>query len=401
MKKFRYIARDRSGKKITGLVEAVDSRQAARVVRERGLVLIKLTELTGGLLGGLLVKFFRRTSLSDVATFTRQLSTMTTAGLQLTESLTILRTQSRPGMGEIITSIQADVQGGSSLADAVKKYPEVFSRVYVSLIKSGETAGVLDEVLSRLADNLEKQREFGSKVKGALIYPVIVVVGMMIVAVVMMVFVVPKLTSLYSEFGASLPLPTRILISASSFASSYWWLSLLLLVGAAYGYKQFSMTKFGRRKIDGLKLSFPIIGNLNKQIVLTEFSRTLSLLVGAGISIIDALDIVSEASGNVLYEESLKSAAKQVEKGFPLAFTLAADSIYPQIVPQMISVGEETGKVDEVLGKLAHYFETESEQMVKGLTTAVEPLIMVVLGIGVGFLVIAIIMPIYNLTSQF
>lgn len=401
MKKFAYKAKDKTGKTIKGLVEAGDEKQAVSILRERGLVVISLTPAGQNILKDISNKILKRITLGDVATFTRQLSTMITAGLTVNEALTVLKAQSAPAMAQVIDEVIRSVEGGLSLADSLAKHPKVFSKVYVALVKAGETAGVLDEVLARLAENLEKQREFRGKVKGAMIYPAIIIIGMVAVAGIMMIFVIPRLLSLYEEFQAELPTPTKVLISVSKFMVSYWWMMIVLLVGVVYFLRTFSKTAYGKRKIDELILRIPIIGNLQKQIILTEMSRTLGLLVGAGISIIDALNVTSEALGNQIYEEELKGASKQVEKGLSLGSILAASEEFPPVVTQMILVGEETGKLDEVLTKLSRYFESESEQMVKALTTAIEPLIMIVLGLGVGFLIIAVILPIYNLTTQF
>jgi type IV pilus assembly protein PilC len=401
VKKYRFKAKDQRGKTVTGLVQATGTKQAAAIIKERGMILIRLSKQESNIISNIQDSLMNRVGIKELATFTRQLSTMITAGLQLTNSLAILRTQAKTGMVEVISSIEADIQGGSSLADAMSKFPNVFSKSYVALIKSGETAGVLDSVMLRLADNLEKRRDFEGKVKGALIYPAVVIIGMVIVMFMMMIFVVPKLTSLYGDFQAELPLPTAILIAISGFLTKFWWLAVIAAGIFVYTFSSYSKSGIGRHKLDELRLRLPIMGNLSRMVILSDFCRTLSLMVGSGISIIDALNIVSESTGNSLYEGSLKTVSKQVEKGMPLGYVLGGDSLYPPIVSQMVLVGEETGKLDEVLSKLATYFETESEQLVKALTTVIEPLVMVVLGVGVGFLVVAIIMPIYNLTSQF
>lgn len=401
MRKFVYKAKDKGGKTVSGIVEAGEEKQARLTLRERGLVPFSLSPARQDIFRDLTNKVLRRITLSDLATFTRQLSTMITAGLTVNDALTILKNQSSPALAMVVEDVVRAVEGGSSLADALSRHPKVFNRVYVSLVKAGEAAGVLDEILARLAENLEKQREFQGKVKGAMIYPVIIVVGMIAVAGIMMIFVIPKLLSLYQEFQAKLPTPTRILISISNFMVKFWWMMLVGAMAGFYVLRGFGKTPLGRKKIDGLFLSLPIFGNLQKQIIMTEMTRTLGLLVAAGIPIVDAINIVSEGVGNSIIEQELKEAARQVEKGLPLASVLSVYEEFPPIVFQMISVGEETGKVDEVLTKLSHYFESESEQMVKGLTTAIEPLIMIVLGLGVGFLIIAVILPIYNLTTQF
>ncbi len=301
-----------------------------------------------------------------------------------------------------MSRILADVEGGEALSVALAKYPNVFSPTYVALIKSGETGGVLDKVLARLADNQEKQQEFRGKVRGALIYPAIIVIGMFLVGVIMMVFVIPRLTELYAEFDAQLPLPTRILIGISGILVKLW--PLFLAVGALgiWGFNQYRKTKAGRRRVDEIILKLPIVGELQHKIILTELTRTLSLMVGAGVSVLEGISVTSSVAGNVVISEALKDAGQQIEKGFPIAYSFAKHpEAFPYILSQMISVGEETGKMEEVLMKVSLIFEVESNQKVKTLTSAVEPLVMILLGLGVGFLVIAIILPIYNLTSQF
>ncbi len=401
MKKFDYRAKDKKGKTVRGAVEARDEKQAVTLLHERDLTVISLFPWRErAILQGAL-KVFQKATFGDVVNFTRQLSTMITAGLSLTDTLGILEIQLNPAIGKIIGEVLREVEGGESLANSLAKYPKVFSKVYVALVRAGEAAGVLDVVLARLADNLEKQRDFTSKIKGALIYPAIVIFGMIAVAALMMIFILPKMIVLYEEFEVDLPLMTKILIGLSRFTTAFWWVGVAIILGLAYALTVWKKTKVGRKQYSQLLFKIPILGGLNRKLILTEFTRTLGLLVGAGIPIIEGLNIVAETTGNELYKEELASAAKKVEKGFPLATTLVTSENFPPIVPQMIGVGEETGKIDEVLAKLSSYFEMEAEQAIKGLTTAIEPLIIILLGIGVGFLVIAIIMPIYNLTSQF
>ncbi|KKT76173.1 MAG: hypothetical protein UW86_C0001G0039 [Microgenomates group bacterium GW2011_GWA1_Microgenomates_45_10] len=401
MTRFRYQARDTNGKLYKGIVESQDKHQAARILREKDLYPVGLKDESGGPFQKANEALTRRVKFGDLVLFTRQLSTMFTAGLQLTDALSLLRRQLSSRFGEVIADLQTSIEGGSSLSDAMAKHGDVFTSVYIALVKTGESSGLLDEVLTRLADNLEKEQEFRSKVKGAMIYPMIIIVGMVLVIIVMMVFVIPKMTQLYQDFGATLPMPTQILINFSNLISNFWWLWLLLSMGFLYGYQAYYKTNTGRHHLDSFYLRLPILGGLNKTMIMTEFTRTMSLLISAGVSMIEALNIVAKAMGNILFEDGVKSASTQVEKGFPLAYALAQTEVFPPIVTQMVSVGEETGKVGEVLGKLSRYFESESENLVKGLTSAIEPLIIIVLGVGVAFLVVAIIMPIYSLTSQF
>jgi len=301
-----------------------------------------------------------------------------------------------------VATILADVEGGESLSSALSKHNKIFSPTFIALIKSGEVGGVMDEVLARLADNMEKQQEFKGKVRGALIYPIIIVIGMCAVALIMMIFVIPRLTTLYEDFNAELPLPTRILIGISTFLIKFWPLILILVFFGVYGFLLYRKSTNGRRKTDQLIFKIPIFGDLQKQIILTNITRTLSMMIGAGVSILDALSITAEVVDNVIISGALKDAAKQVEKGFPIAFSFARHpDAFPYILSQMIAVGEETGKMEEILKKISRVFEVESDEKVKGLTSAIEPLIMILLGLGVGFLVIAVILPIYNLTSNF
>lgn len=401
MKKFSYKAKDKAGKIFKGVVEASDEKIAARLVREQGLVVISIEPKREDILG-LVTKFRNRITPADVSVFTRQLSTMITAGLPITQALSILRTQSKASFQGVVGRILADVEGGESLSAALEKHPKIFSPTYIALIKSGETGGVLDKVLDRLAQDLEKNQEFRGKVKGALIYPAIIVIGMFIVGFIMMVFVIPRLTDLYSEFDATLPLPTRILIGISTVIAKAWPLFVALGVGAYYGFMAYKKTPAGKRKVDELILKLPIFGELQHKIILTELTRTLALMVGSGVSVLEGIAVTSSVSPNSVITDALKDAGKQIEKGFPIAYSFAKHpEAFPYLLSQMVAVGEETGKMDEVLNKVSRIFELESDEKVKALTGAIEPLVMIVLGLGVGFLVIAIILPIYNLTSQF
>lgn len=401
MKRYTFKAKDKAGKLVTGEVEASSDKHAAKLVRGKGLIVISI-KLRRENPFNIIKSFKDRITPSDIATFTRQLATMVNAGLPITEALLILRSQVKGSMQKMSSQILADVEGGESLSVALGRHSKAFSPTYIALVKSGEVGGVMDEVLVRLADTMEKQQEFKGKVKGALIYPAIIVGGMVVVGFIMMIFVIPRLTSLYEDFDAELPMATQILIGFSTFLMRFWPFFLVLGGFGLYGLSLYRKTPKGRRRIDELLFKLPIFGPLQRQVILTELTRTLSLMVGAGVSILEALSISAGVVGNVVIADALKDAAKQVEKGFPVAFSFAKHpEAFPYILSQMIAVGEETGKMDEVLSKVSHVFEVESDQKVKTLTAAIEPLVMVMLGLGVGFLVIAIILPIYNLTSQF
>ncbi len=401
MKKYIYKAIGKDGRPVTGEVEAADPQRASKLVRQRGLVLVSLKPKNAGIIGWI-TGYKSKVKPSDVTNFTRQFSTMVNAGLPVTESLSILKLQSESSMQLVVSQILSDIEDGESLSVALNHHPQVFDTTYVALVKAGEAAGVLDKVLARLADSMEKDEEFQGKVKGALVYPVIIVVGMIIVAAIMMIFVVPRLTSLYKDFGAELPLPTKILMFISDSSVRFWPVTIILIIAAIWGFTTYRKTDAGRHKLDALTFKIPIFGELQKKIILTELSRTLSLMVGTGVPILESLNITANVITNVIIKDALKDAGRQIERGFPIAYSFAKHpEAFPYILSQMIAVGEETGKMEEVLSKVAHVFEIESDQKVKTLTAAIEPLVMIVLGIGVAFLVVAIILPIYNLTSKF
>lgn len=397
---FRYAAKNEHSETVKGKVEAPSIEQAAAALRGRNLLVITIKPISEDGLAPLR-NLFGGVKQDDIVNMTRQLSTMITAGLPLTQAFSILEQQSKPALAKLLAELKTNVEGGVSFADALAKHPNVFPRVYIQLIRAGEAGGVLDDILKRLADTMEKQKEFRGKTKSALIYPTIIVIAMVIVALVMMIFVIPKLTEMYKDFGAELPLPTQLLIGTSNFVVRFWWMVGAMIVGGYLLLQRWRKTHAGNVAYDSLMLRVPIFGVLRQKVVLTEFARTMALLLGAGISLLQALDIVAEAMANIVYREALQDVAKQVEKGVSLAQAIGRYSSFPPLLSQMIAVGEETGKLDEVLAKLSTYFESESETAIKNMTTALEPMIMIVLGFGVGLMVVAIIMPIYSLTSQF
>jgi type IV pilus assembly protein PilC len=397
---YKYIAKNKKGDNIKGKVEAISRQQAVSTLIGRDLFVIDVLPL--GQETGVLAKLSNnKVKFEELVNFTRQLSTMINAGLPLATSLSILEEQSKSEMSKLTGNLLKDIEGGMSFSEALSKHKDNFTRIYIQLAKAGEVGGVLDSVLERLAETMEKEKDFKAKTKGAMIYPVIVLVAMIIVAVVMMVAVIPKLTSMYDDFGAELPAPTRILMSISDFFRKAWWLFALLAGGGFAGLRSWKKTPQGEKAINAFVLKIPIIGDMQKKIVLTDFTRTMSLLLGAGVSILEALEIVADAIDSAVYREQLKEATQQVERGVTLSNAISSYDSFPPILHQMISVGEETGKMDEILSKISEYFEKESEYAVKNLTTAIEPMIMIVLGLMVGFIVVSIIMPIYSLTSQF
>ncbi|KUK79551.1 MAG: type II secretion system F domain protein [Microgenomates bacterium 39_7] len=398
---YTYRAKNKEGKTIKGVVEAEGKERAVSLLKDRGYFIISLKE--GGGVGLDLEKInpFKKVSRDEVVIFTRQLSTMINAGLSLNDALFSLKEQVSPKFAEIIDEVLRRVESGKSLGESLSGWPDIFSDIYVASVKSGEAAGVLDKVLSRLADDQEEEKSFRNNIKGALIYPIIVVVMMVIVGAIVMIFVVPQMLSLYSELDADLPAPTKILMAISDFVVKAWWLVLAIIGGLIYLFIKFKNTEKGARKIDEIILRLPIIGALQEKTILANMSRTLGLLLGTGLSLVEALDIIANSVGNLVFRDAIKQCARGVEKGRSLSGMMANFSIFPPILYQMVAVGEGTGKIDESLEKVSTFFKGEAETAVKGLTTALGPIIMIVLGVGVMFLVVAVLMPIYNLTSTF
>lgn len=398
---FKYKAFTTDGKPANGLVEAGNEDQAVKLLKEKQLFIVSLNQTQQQMFTTSFEKF-QRISNNDIVNFTRQLATMVVAGLSIPDSLTILRTQTQnPLFAQILGEIERSVVGGGNFGDALSRYPQYFSSIYISLIRAGESSGLLDKVLTQLADMLESQKEFRSKVVGALIYPAIVIIAMVVVVIVMMVVVMPKLTDLYKDFNIELPMTTKLLVSMSNFMIHDWWLLTIIIVGLVFGFRKWRSTDLGRYAIDSIILKVPLFGELQKKLILVEFTKTLSMLIGSGIHILDALHILRGSMGNIVFQDAIDDISKKIEKGFQLGDTFAAHPEFPPIVAQMMKVGEETGKLDDTLFKISVYFQTETESMVKGLTTALEPILMVVLGVGVGFIVISVITPIYNLTGSF
>lgn len=397
---YTYVVKNQEGKTVTGTIEAASPAYATDLLNQRNYIVISLIEKKVGLLERL--QRLGGVSLSERAVFARSLSTMFSAGVPLGDAIDILRAQAESErMKEALGEMIGDLQGGISLSKSMTKYPDVFPKVMVALVEAGEASGKLDLILNELADNLEKERDFEGKTKGALIYPAIVFLAMGAVFFIITVFVVPRLADLYTQIGAELPLPTRVLIAISNLLTGGWGILLPLLAVATYGAVRYLKTEKGKYQVANFTFNFPVFGKLNKEAELARFSRTLGLLLGAGVPITQALEIVAHAMGNILYERTILAAAKQVQKGIPLSVPIKADPNFPPILGQMIAVGEETGRLDEVLTKVSRFFESQAEQSVRNVSSAIEPLVMIVLGVMVGLLVFSIITPIYNLTTKF
>lgn len=398
--KLSYKATNKEGKIIQGVVEAKDIQEAAYYLRSREILPIRIEPVRNQDVLSFL-PHFNSSHHQDVILFTRQLSSMLSSGLTLMQALAILKEQMQnPEMKDIVAGIVADVQDGKTFSSAIEKYPNVFSKIYVSLIHAAESSGFLDKILLRLADNLEKDQKLKSTIRSALLYPAIIVILMVVVMGVMMIFVIPQLTVLYQNLGIPLPLPTQIIVAISNFTVNFWPLVIGMVGVIVFGYARWIKTDAGELLHDDIVLKLPVFGPLLEKSVLTEVARTLGLLIGAGTLVVQALNETADIAGNRIYKNAILDIAKRVEKGISIGDSMGVYPIFPPILVQMVKIGEQTGKLDESLIRVSEYFEREVEGVVKTLTTALEPFIMIILGVSVAFLIISIITPIYNLTSS-
>jgi len=399
--KLHYKAVTKQGKIVTGIIEANSIKDAAHYLRSREFFPITVAKKEKSELLNMLPFFSNKVGQKDLVVFTRQVSLMLVSGLTLVKALDILKDQAtKESVREMLDGVVTDIQEGSSFSKSLAKYPDVFSPVYIALVRTSEASGLLDKALGRLADNLEKQQKLGSTIKAALTYPVIIVVLMIGVVFIMMTFVIPKLSDLYKQLNVELPLATKIVVSMSQFTTTFWPIILGFVILFPFLFRRFNKTEEGKMLIDNLVLKLPVFAPLIKKTILAEFSRTLGLLIGSGTLVVESLVETADIAGNYQFKNAILDTSSRVEKGVSVGEALSFYNIFPPILIQLVKVGEQTGKLDETLLRASEYFESEVDQAVKTLTTAMEPLIMVTLGVGVGFLVFSIITPIYKLTSS-
>lgn len=399
---FKYKATSVDGKEKRGLIEAVNENVAAEILGERGLSVISIAEESAEIKEAKHLAFFSRIKLKDVVIFSRQFSVMISANVSLVQSLRILIDQTENISLKIIISELADeVDGGSRLSEALSKRPKVFSSFYISVVRSGETSGKLDEVLNYLADEMEKDYDMISKIRGAMIYPAFVLSGMIVVGTIMMVFVVPKLTTVLEESGGELPISTKILIFTADFMVNFWWLLIAIIVGLVVFVRFYIRTSQGRSLLDIIKLRLPIFGKLLQRIYIVRFTRSMHTLIVGGVTITKSLKIASEVVGNKVYKTLILDTIKTIEEGNSISSIFITSKEIPKMVSQMMGVGEKTGKLDVVLEKITEFYTREINNVITNLMTLMEPIIMIMMGVAVGIMVAAIILPMYNMASQF
>ena len=400
--KFTYEARTSEGEVQTGTVEAPSEEVALQTLQNYNLIILDISPEKSG--WGLRsdIEFFSRVKRDEVVLFSRQLSVMFDAQVPLLRALRTLSNQAKSSKFKgAIMSISEEVDAGTSFAQAISRYPKIFSNFYVAVVKAGEASGRLQEVLNYLADHEEKSYDLERKVRGALIYPAFIVFSLVAVGTIMMIFVIPQITSIFDETNTALPILTVIVIAISDFMRNFWWLLIILVFGGGFGLLRFIKTPRGKAIFDVVILNIPILNNLFKKVFLARFAENLSTLIHGGIPIIEALEITGDVVGNETYKKTIKKASEEVRKGGNISTALKENKYIPVLVSQMVSVGEESGKLDFILSKLGDFYQKEVDVMVDNLTSLIQPILILVLGAAAGLMVAAILLPIYNLSSSF
>lgn len=400
MATFSYTVRDKAGKVVKGTLDGENREAVSLKLRQMGYIILSLNEsrmaaLTRIEIGGSSIK------LKDITVFSRQFATMINAGLSLTKCLAILGQQTEnKALREVIVQIGRDVEAGQSLSESMSKHPKVFPPLFVNMVRAGETGGVLDEVLNRIADHYEREATLRGKIKSAMTYPLTMGALVLIVLVVMMVFVVPVFQSMFSQFGADLPAPTQFLVNVSNTLRSVWGVVIVAaVVGAWFLFKWWTNTPPGRLTWDTFKLRMPMFGPLIRKMSLARFTRTFGTLVAAGVPILSALEIVAATSGNVVISNAVLNARGAIKEGETIAKPLGESSVFPSMLVQMIAVGEETGALDQMLNKVADFYDEEVSAGVDSLTSIIEPVMMAVMGVLVGAIIIALYMPMFAIVT--
>ncbi|PIT89368.1 MAG: hypothetical protein COU27_00530 [Candidatus Levybacteria bacterium CG10_big_fil_rev_8_21_14_0_10_36_7] len=393
---FSYTGVDSTSSKKSGKLEANSEKEVVEYLRENGITPISVKKNRGKE-----IAFFSKVKTSDVVLFTRQLSSMILTGLTLIESLNILKSQkNKPEMQKIIEDLIVKISEGSSFSKVLSDHKDVFSNVYIALIQAAEAGGLLDKILVRLADNLEKSEDLKKRVKSAFFYPAIIISGVLLVIAIMNIFVIPQLGELYKNLNLDLPVSTKIVLGISSIFTKFWPVAIIVIVLGYILFLRLKKSDSGIKTIDRLKLKLPIFGSIYTLSTLDEITRTLSLLIGSGTSIVEGLNITSNVANNIHYRNAIKNSVGMVEKGVTLSSAFEYQKLFPPILIQMVKVGESTGKIDDSLLKMSEYFQRDLDLKVRNLTTAIEPILIVVLGITVAFLILSVITPIYSLISE-
>jgi len=396
---FDYKVRDRSGNLVSGQLVGDSEGLVMTKLREMGLTPIEVKKAGGGLRMEINLRP-GRVKLKHLAVFSRQFATMVNSGLPILRALAILGDQTEnKELEKVLTQVRVDVEQGQSLSGAMEKHRKAFNDLYIAMVKTGETGGVLDTVLLRVADNIEREVELRRKIKSAMTYPLVVVILVTFILAAMLLFVVPQFETIYAQLGGKLPLPTRILLGVSQALRNYWYFFTVLVAASVFALRRYKRTERGRARVDAAKLKIPIFGQLFRKTALARFSSTLGMLLRSGVPILQALDIVADTVNNKVLSKAVVDVQGSVREGESIAKPLSRHAVFPPMVVQMLAVGEETGAVDTMLDKVAEFYNSEVSASVDALTSLIEPLLIAIVGGAVGAAVIALYMPMFNIIN--
>jgi type IV pilus assembly protein PilC len=394
---FVWKGRSPTGEILAGEYVTENKQELISHLRKRKIIVTSLREKSKDI--NLRFSFKKKITVKDMGVFTRQFSTMINAGLPMVQCLNILSAQAdKPHFKKIISTVTSDVEGGSTLAEALAKHP-IFTQLYVNMVEAGEAGGILDLILNRLAVYLEKAEALQRKVKSAMTYPTVVAVVAISATVFMLMFIIPTFAKMFSDFGGELPLPTKIVLGVSNFLRGQWYILLLVVGGAIFAFKRFHATEMGKEKIDRLALRVPVLGMVIRKAAIARFTRTLGTLISSGVPILAGLDITARTAGNKVVEKAIYATRESISQGETIAEPLRQCGVFPPMVTQMIGVGEQTGALDEMLDKIANFYDSEVDTAVEQLTSIIEPVMIVLMGVLVGGMLIAMYLPMFKLIT--
>ncbi|MFQ3548591.1 MAG: type II secretion system F family protein [Armatimonadota bacterium] len=399
MPTYSYVIRDASGQSLNGSSDAENDEILRKRLIEQGFEVVSIQQSKSAKKKSIAAGGIKK---SELAVFCRQFSTMIDAGVSLVRCLTVLSEQARsPKLKAVLNEVRSEVEAGKYLSNALEKFPQAFDRLFIGLVRAGETGGVLEESLQRLSHFLEKEVELRRKVKSALTYPTIVLVFALLVVLLLMTFIIPQFMTLFNDLGIEeMPGPTRMLQVTSAFILNKWYIMIIGVVAFIIAFRAFVKTKFGRRSYDKFKLKIPVLGSLNHKVALARFSRTLATLLSSGVPILSAMETVAGTVANDILHDAIMAARARIREGDQIAEPLAASKMFPPMVTQMISVGQESGALDTMLSKVADFYEDEVDVAVASLTASIEPLLIVSLGFIVGFIVISLFLPLLSIINN-
>jgi len=396
---YDYKVRDRTGNLVTGQLAGDSETLVLEKLRQMGMTPVEVKKANAGLKMEINLRP-GRVKLKQVAIFCRQFATMVNSGLPILRALSILADQTESKeLAKVLVQARTDVEQGSSLSAAMGKHPKAFNNTFIAMVKAGETGGVLDDVLLQLADQIEKEVSLRRQIKSAMTYPVVVVALVVLIMSAMLLFIVPQFETIYSSLDSKLPLPTTILLAASRAFTKYWWMFIMGSVGATILFKRYKKSDAGRARIDAIKIKVPVFGPLFHKVAIARFSSTLSMLMRAGVPILQALEIVKDTVNNQVISSAVEDVKTSVREGESIAKPLGKHSVFPPMVVQMMAVGEETGAVDTMLDKVSEFYNQEVKATVEALTSLIEPLLIAIIGGAVGAAVVALYMPMFNIIN--